>query len=323
MAKSKRRADGLYQKNIVIGRNADGSYKRKTIYGKTQKELEERIAEVKNQLKIGIHIDDDSTFRELSEVWVSNYRPKMNTPWAYQQERFLHLHILPYIGDMKVKKLTKFDMQTRINAMREEGLATSTMKKVRNIAAQILEVAMDKKIVLENPFKKVTVTEIPPNERRALSEEEINLITGTWSGHKIGYAAMTMLYCGLRRGEVLALDWSDIDFTNKIIKITKAVSFLSNQPIIKGPKSEAGIRDVPIPDFLIEILKGVEKNNSIFLPNTQGERMSDVSYRRAWRSYEYYLNLKAGGRGAVGGKSKVVVIDHITAHMLRHTYASL
>lgn len=146
MAKSKKRSDGMYQKNIVIGRNADGSYKRKTVYGKTQKELEERIAEIKSQLKMGIRIDDDSTFRELSEVWINNYRPTMNTTWAYQQERFLNLHILPYIGDIKVKKLTKFDMQSRTNAMREEGYATSTMKKVRNIAAQIFEVAMEKRL---------------------------------------------------------------------------------------------------------------------------------------------------------------------------------
>ncbi len=323
MAKSKKRADGLYQKNIVIGRNADGSYKRKTVYGKTLKELEERIAEIKSQLKMGIRIYDDSTFRELSEVWINNYRPTMNTTWAYQQERLLNLHILPYIGDVMVKKLTKFDMQSRINTMREEGYATSTMKKVRNISAQILEVAMDKKIVFENPFKKIAVAELAPNARRALSEQEIDLITRTWSGHKMGYAAMTMLYCGLRRGEVLALDWSDIDLSNKIIKVTKSVAYLSNQPIMKGPKSMAGIRNVPIPDFLVEIFKSLVKSNPTFLTSTQGERMSDIAYRRAWASYEYYLNKKAGGCGAVGGKGKVIVIDHITAHMLRHTYASL
>jgi integrase len=323
MAKSKKRADGLYQKNIVIGRNADGSYKRKTVYGKTQKELEEQIAEVKSQLKMGIRIDDDSTFRELSEVWINNYRSTMNTTWAYQQERYLNLHILPYIGDIKVKKLTKFDMQSCINGMREGGYSTSTMKKVRNIAAQILQVAMDKKVVIENPFKSIAVTEIPPKDRRPLTEEEIDLITKTWSGHKMGYAAMMMLYCGLRRGEVLALDWSDVDLKNKVVKITKAITFLSNQPIMKGPKSKAGIRDVPIPDFLVEIFKSIVKNSPVFLPNAQGERMSDMAYFRAWDSYEAYLNIKAGGHGAVGGKRKVVVLDHITAHMLRHTYASL
>ncbi|MEL7610168.1 MAG: tyrosine-type recombinase/integrase [Bacillota bacterium] len=51
--------------------------------------------------------------------------------------------------------------------------------------------------------------------------------------------------------------------------------------------------------------------------------MSDVAYLRAWNSYEYYLNLKAGGLGAIGGKSKAIVLDQITAHMLRHTYASI
>ena len=75
----------------------------------------------------------------------------------------------------------------------------------------------------------------------------------SWKEHRIVYGALTMLYCGLRRGELLALDWSDVDFENKVIHVTKSVIFNKNQPIIKGPKSKAGIRDVPIPDFLIEV----------------------------------------------------------------------
>lgn len=323
MARIKKRDNGLYQKQITIGRNADGSYKRKTIYGKTVKELEEKTAELKHQMSIGIRIDDDSTFREVTDIWIKNYRIVNNTTWAKGQERLAELHLIPYLGNIKVKKLTKFDLQSLMNVMRDKGLSTSTMKKTRYIAAQIVEVAVDKKIILSNPFKGVTVAEIPPKERRALTEEEINLITRTWKDHRIGYAVMVMLFCGLRRGEVLALDWSDFDFKAKVIHVTKSVIFKNNAPVIKGPKSQAGIRDVPLPDFLITILKGVRKDNAIFLPSHQGERMTEASYVRAWKSYEHYLNIQAGGHTASRSREKYLAIDHITAHMLRHTYASL
>lgn len=74
MAKVKKRPDGLYQKQVIIGRNSDGSYKRKSIYAKTLKELEEKITEVKHQIQIGIRLDDGSTYRELANIWLDNYR---------------------------------------------------------------------------------------------------------------------------------------------------------------------------------------------------------------------------------------------------------
>lgn len=323
MAKVKKRPDGLYQKQVIIGRNSDGSYKRKSIYAKTLKELEEKITEVKHQIQIGIRLDDGSTYRELANIWLDNYRVVVNTPWAETQRRTLNQNIIPYLGDIRVKSLTKFDLQTLMNKMRDDGASTSTMKKVRDIATQVMEVALDKKIIISNPFRGVVVAEIPRKERRALTEEEISLISQTWKEHRIGYGALTMLYCGLRRGELLALDWSDVDFENKVIHVTKSVIFNKNQPIIKGPKSKAGIRDVPIPDFLIEVFKSIPKKRVPFLTSSSGERMTGTAYSRAWASYESYLNVQAGGSPAVGGQRKNVVIGHITAHMLRHTYASL
>lgn len=323
MAKAKKRSDGLYQKQITIGRNADGSYKRKTVYGKTQKELDAKISELLHQISIGIRIDDDSTFSEVADIWIKNYRVVNNTAWAQTQERITRQHLIPYLGNIKVKQLTKFDLQSLMNIMRDNGLSTSTMKKVRDIAAQIIEVAVDKKIVLTNPFKGVTVAEIAPKERRALTEEEIDRITRTWKGHRMGHAAMVMLFCGLRRGEIVALDWSDFDFTAKVIHVTKSVIFDKNQPVIKGPKSKAGIRDVPLPDFLITMLKGLHKESTVFLTSQQGERMTLTAYMRAWSSYEHYLNIQAGGHDGSRSRKKLVAVDHITAHMLRHTYASL
>ena len=132
-----------------------------------------------------------------------------------------------------------------------------------------------------------------------------------------------MLYCGLRRGEVLALEWKDIDYDKKVVMVRKAVTLRNGRPYLKGPKSEAGIRDVPVPDFLLDIFKSAPKPFSLFCPSVSGELMTDVAYSRAWDSYEHFLNLKAGGRDASRSHPKVVKIDHITAHMLRHTYASL
>ncbi len=323
MAKMKKRADGRYQSVIIIGRKSDGSYIKKSVYGRTRKELDDKVGEVKHQLKLGVRIDDNSTFKEIAEIWLNHYRKNTEGIWAVNQRAVLENRLLPVLGYKRIKEITRYDLQSIINDMKEKGLSTSTMKKVKIIAAQVFEVALDKKIVIENPFKKVLVEEIAPKERRPLTDDEINLITNTWQGHRMGVPAMVILYCGLRRGEILALKWSDIDFANKEIHINKAIIHIHGKPVLKGPKSKAGIRDVPIPNFLVELLKKVKPTSELFCPSVEGEVMTSVAYKRAWDSYLHYLNIQAGGRDASRINPKVQKVDRITAHMLRHTYATL
>lgn len=75
----------------------------------------------------------------------------------------------------------------------------------------------------------------------------------------MGVAAMIMLYAGLRIGEVLALEWNDIDFEKRTINVSKARIVFKNRPIIKSPKTKAGIRIIPIPEILFEVLNSVGK----------------------------------------------------------------
>ena len=91
-------------------------------------------------------------------------------------------------------------------------------------------------------YSKIKVPKKDPNEREALTEEQIMMVNQTWDTHFMGYPAMIMLYCGLRRGELLALTWKDVDLEHGFISISKAVEIITNQPRIKKPKSKAGIK---------------------------------------------------------------------------------
>ena len=80
---------------------------------------------------------------------------------------------------------------------------------------------------------------------------------------------------------------------------------------------------MPIPNFLADILRDFPHPFELVCPDAQGDLMTGTAYYRAWNSYLHYLNLQAGGRDASRAQKKVQVIDHITAHMFRHTYASM
>ena len=139
----------------------------------------------------------------------------------------------------------------------------------------------------------------------------------------MGVAAMIMLYAGLRIGEVLALDWTDIDFDKRTITVSKARATLKNQPYLKTPKTKAGIRVIPIPEVLYEVLYSTRKKKGLVCPDVNGNLMSGVAQTNAWRSYINHLNECAGGRRGSGRRKPVIVIEKITPHMLRHTYATM
>ena len=72
---------------------------------------------------------------------------------------------------------------------------------------------------MRNPFEDIAVPSIRPKVRLPVTESQIALVTHTWEGHRMGIGAMLMLYAGLRKGELLALEWSDIDFRARIIHV--------------------------------------------------------------------------------------------------------
>ena len=323
MGKSKR-SNGLYQKNIIVGRKEDGAYLRKTIYGKTKKELDLKVAEITQQVYQGIYVPENkTTFGEMSEIWLTQYNPTANEKWIYRQKSVINKHLLPTLKYMKLKDLKPYHLQSIINKMAKDSLSTSTMKKAKQTAVRILNVGVENDLIMRNVFANIKVPTIEPHERRALTEEERELVNRTWRGHRMGHGVMIMMYCGLRRGELLALTWKDIDLERKVLSVNKSASMFKNQPRVKKPKSKAGTREIPIPNVLVDLLREIPHDYPLVCPDAKGEMMSDTAYRRAWNSYRHYLNLKAGGRDASRTKAKVQAIDNITAHMLRHTYASM
>lgn len=323
-ANRKRRTDGNYSRQITIGRKPDGKPIRKTIYAKTIKELDAKVAEFERNMRQGtLSVNEKMTFGEMAEIWLRDYKPTISVNTRRMYTTILTKHLLPALGSYKLKDLKPYHMQTIMAEMSEGMYSSKTMKEIKNVAAQILEIAMENDIVFRNVFKKISVPQIEKVERRALTQYERELITKTHAEHKMGLPALLMLYCGLRRGELLALTWGDISLKKLMITVNKAVYFDANTPYVKAPKSKAGIREVPIPEILLPILNGRRAASMMVCPSDSGEMMTQSAIKRAWESYQHFLNIKAGGHVASRSRAKLQVIDHITPHMLRHTYATM
>lgn len=325
MPKKKRRSDNLYHKNLVLGKRPDGTYIRQSIYGKTQKELDQKVMEITHQLNNGIQVwENDILFETLAVIWFNQYNPDASDHWKYRTESIIRLHLNPYLGQMKIRDLRQLHLQAIISSLAKKGFATGTLKAIKQTAVRIMKVAVGSDLIMRNPFAEVKVPFKEQQPRRALTEVEISLITDNWRGHKYGPLAMIMLYCGLRRGEALALTWEDIDFKERVIRVSKSVQSLRGVTKIKEPKTKNSIRSIPIPNILFSVLMEIRKPKGLITPDKNGHLYSSNAYTCEWLSYTNFLNKCAGGQNGKGTNiPRVQVIDHITAHMLRHAYATM
>jgi integrase len=326
MAKTKKREDQRYEKKITVGRNPDGSLRRISVYGTTKKELERKVAEIQTDLERGIFLSTETvTFGAVAENWITFFKPLISEKMRLRYKGIIDGHLKPLL-EMKVKDLRPMHLQRIINEMAKAGYAQKSMQMVKQTASQVLDHAMQNDLVYRNVFEKHKVPHVESIPREPITEEQRDLILRTWKGHRMGVPALIMLYCGLRRGELLALLWSDIDLDNRTLSVTKAADMPTNATTIKKPKTRAGIRTVPIPNAILPALQWAKnETKSLYVcPNmTTGGIMSAQAYGQAWRSYMHYLNIQAGGKDRSRINPKIVAMEPFTAHQLRHSYATM
>ena len=341
MQKNKKRSDGRLQARVYIG-NANGKHQYKYVYARNQKELDKKIQEVKTRIGKGLDLSAErDTFGYWAEKWLKLKRSEVSAGrYTTYEARMENLRPL---FDLEISKLRVGDFQEIISDCASEPCertkkpySHATLLEIKSTASQIMKFAIDNRIIDYNPVTSVKVPkETRKTEmRRALTDEEQQWIINT--PHRAQTAAMVMMYAGLRRGELLALTWSDIDLKAKTISVNKSAEIINNQTIIKnGGKTKAAIRIVYIPQILVDYLSGVPGVHFGYVVcKEDGQPMTDSAWKRLWDSYLDDLNLKYGdwsnciqthGKrpNKYGPRKKPMIIPRFTAHWLRHTFITL
>lgn len=312
MAKFTKRSDGRYATSVRIGYKDNGKPKIKTIYGKTIRELEAKVADFKSLMNKGIIVNDNQiTVSVWAKQWLNTYKSSKAYNTTNMYEYTIEKYINPLIGNVKLSVLKKNMLQNVINEA-YAGEHRRTADIVRMTLKQLIDTAIDEQYLYIDIAKGLTLPSPGKKEKRPLSDDELRQIREAELTSRERTFIDILIYAGLRRGEILALKSDDIDFKNNVIHINKAVIFKGNSPELKPcPKSDSGIRDIPIPKQLrASLLSYMSENigSEYLFPMTSDvySLMTLAVLRKFWQNI----------------KTKIGLPKDVTLHTCRHTYAT-
>ena len=281
----KKRPDGRYEQVITI------NGKRKTFYGRTQREINRKIYEYKGETERG------PLFSEIADQWRVNHMEKLSfgTQRSYSAP---FLRIREAFGDKYIKDITYKEVQSFLSALNLSFKSTSQHKTV---ISQIFDYAIvENGMNIPNPCDRIKLdSRLPKSYRQQATAEQEQAILETKASEFI--LAPLIYYTGLRCSEALALTFGDIDYVNKTIAVNKAISHHGNQPYVTVPKTVNANRIVPLLPAL-EALIGYGNQDEYVISGVKPLTKSALTKR--WEKWEREHNVK------------------IDRHSIRHTYAT-
>lgn len=303
---------------FTAGRKADGKLNRKSVYGKTRKEVKEKLLKKLDDVSKGISTDKvNITVYELG-------RELLDTKYATNKIKGTSYNTMNYplekikksdLGNVKVQKATYKDIQNFLNGI--TNLSNSYIEKIMIQLNSIFNEAMNRDYIYKSPMRNVIkpVSEKITKKVDAFSIEEQKELINRFKDSKYGDMFNIAMFTGMRIGEILALQPSDIDLDKNIIHITKTVSRDKNKkPIIsKTPKTSASYRDIPITSLyknnIINALNNMQDNPNNLIFCTRNLTIFTPSSANCF--FKRLCNRKVA-----------ITTKDVNIHMLRHTYAT-
>lgn len=290
MIKLKKRKDGRYQKAITI------NGKKTFFYGNTVAEVNKKILEYKEKEEQG------RTFREVADEWKYPHYETL-APNSLKSLKPAVERAIDKFGDSYIKDITAQDVNRFIILFSKRKMAQKTVTTQLQAIRQILTYAVLNGEIQFNVALNVSIPKNLPKVKRECPAPDIIQKVKNGKNKPFGLFALFALYTGCRRGEILALQYSDIDFDNNEISITKSVYHIGDKPYVKSPKTSAGNRKIALIAEFKELIPHIKSGEYIF--NENGKLITNRRFVTLWRNY-----------------LKSIEVDSLTPHQLRHAYAT-
>ena len=323
----RKRKDGRWEGRYTAGRDpVTGKPIYKNVLSKTQAEVKEKLRKaIEDSRQLDMSRSRSYTVEGWIRLWYEVYaesRLREKTKEYYLN--YIDNHIVPKIGKVSLDKLRTIQIQKFYNdlqkngrvqryshiELKDKGLSTRVVRGVHTLLSNYLEQAVAERLILANPAKGCKLPKLERREMKILPQEKIGPYLMGADKRGLLAAYYLELTTGLRRGELLALLWTDLDVEAKTISVTKQVNRIKGKLMVSQPKTQNSVRTLAIPqqavDLLIEEHRKHPGNRYMFPSPKTGTMFDPDSFRH---THDKIL--------------KAIGAEHIRFHDLRHTFATL
>ena len=321
--------------------DADG--KQVSLYAATCEELYEKQLEARREVEEIIFRRQHPTVAEYCEKWLLMQSAKVSTATLKGYTTDMKNYIIKPLGEMYMEEVTADDIRLALVPLsnKSEGLYSTV-----NMLLKCIFYSAERSQILEyNPCVGISGKGGKPAKKKdALTDQQVEVLLDTVRGLPPYLFIMLGLYSGLRREEILALQWDSVylDTDAPYLTVRRAWHTEHNRPVILTElKTKAAERNIPLPDRLAECLKAAKKKSTsdYVIANQDGEPLSYTQFKRLWqyivtrtakpriarklvdgKYVKYMLYPKLGEKARNNGHVVYSLDFEVTPHMLRHTY---
>ena len=319
----RRKPNGRWEGRYTQGIDpSTGRAIQKSVSARTQAECKEKLAKaIRDNRGIPVNHNEDYTVAEWCRLWFETYsKPVIRPNTAKTYENMIENHIVPAIGGVKLKRLTAIQIQKMYNDSKTNGrvhrfekktdtaLSGSTVRRIHMVLSSALKQAVKERIIPYNPCDNCR---IPPKEKKEMTIIPPEKL-GVYLSEAEKYGVLPMFFLelssGLRRGELLALRWDDLNVKDRILSVSKQVTRIEGELVVTEPKTKNSVRKVALSQQAVDLLVWEHEqhpDSPILFPSPRtGGYWSPDAVSRINRK----LLAKAG------------IEEHVRFHDLRHPY---
>jgi integrase len=318
-----RESDHRWVACISSGYDGSGRRKRRNIYGASKVEVQDKLRQLQNRphrdpmmnvgsMKLGDYLNR----------WLENtVKPGFKHTTYNRYESMVRTHLAPRIGAYSLAKLTRFHVEDFYAMLAREGISASTQRMAGRVLTTALNQAVESELIPVNPAAKVKKARPARREMQVFTAEQARLYLEATEAYRLHALFVVALGSGLRQGELLALDWSDIDFDRGTVTVKRTVW----RNVVSEPKSAQSRRTIVLPLSTLDALRGhrakmlAEGNIKAPVFCTKSGRYASGAHVRA-KMHAPAIRRANRLQAEVDGTA---LLPEIRFHDLRHTHACL
>ena len=319
----RKRADGRWEGKYTLGYDPKtGKLIRKSVYGKTQKEVRLALSKIVSEMDSGTYAEPSKMkVSQWLDEWLASYTMNIKPATRSAYEEHIRVHIKPSLGDIPLKQLSTRDIQQLYtNLLKERELSPKTVRNIHGVLHRTLEQAKLLGYIRVNPADAAVTPRMETKQVETLDAEDIGKFLAAIHGTKYEYPLFVAVFTGLRQGELLGLTWDCVDFEHGMLLINKQHNRVKGDTefrfaSLKNDKA----RVLTVADEVIDVLK-LQKQRQESWGAALGNGWENPDNLVFTTEFGRYINNKILYQNFKRIAKKLGKPD-LRFHDLRHTYA--